>query len=146
MRRAPVAGGMADIETGYAEPMSPVSCRITLRGHTIVQDKPPALHGADAGPMASELLLAGLLACQLSTFVKVAAKRRSPLRPARIEGAVHLDDAGDIERIALAWTLVGPEDASAQADTILRLTERTCTISRALKVPVRWSHAMSPAS
>lgn len=134
---------MADVESGHAEPTSAVGCRIKLRGHTVIQDKPPALHGNDEGPMASELLLAAMLACQLSTFQKVAAKRRSGLRPRAIEGDLHLDDAGDITNITLAWTLVGPDEAHAHADTLLRLTERTCTISRALKVPVEWTHSFA---
>lgn len=121
-----------DVETATAIPQSPVSVRVTMRGHTLVQDKPNASGGQDDGPMASELLLAGLLACQHSTFVKVAAKRRLAARIERLEGAMHFVD-GDIARIVVEAHVSGATDG---VDTALRLTEKTCTISRALKVPV----------
>lgn len=124
-----------DVETASATPRSPVSVALAIRGHTLVQDKPATLGGSDQGPMASELLLAALLACQHSTSVKVAAKRRLAWDVVRIDGAVRFDAAGDIAGIDVAFTLRTPADDGA-VETVLRLTERTCTISRILKAPV----------
>lgn len=124
-----------DVETASATPRSPVSVALAIRGHTVVQDKPATLGGSDQGPMASELLLAALLACQHSTSVKVAAKRRLAWDVVRIDGAVRFDAAGDIAGIDVAFTLRTPADDGA-VETVLRLTERTCTISRILKAPV----------
>lgn len=124
-----------DPEDATATPRSPVACTVTARGHTLIQDKPPASGGDDEGMMASELLLASLLACQLSTFHKVAAKRRTDLRAESLHGELHFDDKGDIDRIELAWTLAGEADDN-QKETVLRLTDKACTISRALDVPV----------
>lgn len=122
-------------ESATAVPRSPVSVAVTLRGHTLVQDKLPESGGKDEGPMASELLLAALLSCQHSTSVKVAAKRRTAWNVAALDGAMHFDAAGDISGIEVRFR-VASDGADTAVATILRLTEKTCTISRALKVPV----------
>ncbi len=131
-----------DVETADAVPTSPVSCKVTMRGHTMIQDKPPASGGNDEGPMASEHLLTALLGCQLSTFYKVAEKRKSEAKAAAIHADMHFDDAGDIGRIQLTWTIDGSvEDAAV--DTLIRLTDKVCTISRALSCPITssWTRA-----
>lgn len=84
--------------------------------------------------MASELLLAGLLACQLSTFSKVASKRGSDARVRSITGHLHFDGNDDIERAVVEWDIEGAK--GDEKDTLVRLTDRICTISRVLKVPV----------
>lgn len=135
-----------DVETGTAVPRSPVSVAVVLRGHTLVQDKPAASGGKDEGPMASELLLAGLLACQHSTFVKVAAKRRVEAQLRDLKGELDFAD-GDIVAIRVKFHVEAPEATTDQAvETLLKLTDRTCTISRVLKVPVeaQWSRAAPP--
>lgn len=124
-----------DVERGSATPRSLVSSTLHLRRHTLVQDKPPELGGADEGPMASELLLASLLACQLSTYAKVAAKRGITAGPARLDGALHFDDRGDMERVELDWHFPTHCDG---LEAVLRLTDRSCTISKGLSVPVEW--------
>jgi uncharacterized OsmC-like protein len=109
---------------------------VHARRHTIVQDKPVASGGQDAGPMASELLLAGLLACQHSTFVKIAAKRKVDARIAALDGALEFTD-GDISGVKVAFKLKVPASVNDEAiGTLLRLTDKACTISKVLKVPV----------
>lgn len=128
---------MASVESGTATPRSPVSVAVQLRGHTLVQDKPVASGGRDEGVMASELLLAALLACQHSTFFKVAAKRRTDAKVLRLAGDMHFDEAGDIDRIDVRFAIAAPESvADSSLQTLLRLTDTACTISKALKVPV----------
>lgn len=128
---------MASVESGTATPRSPVSVAIQLRGHTVIQDKPEASGGRDEGVMASELLLAGLLACQHSTFFKVAAKRRTEARVRQLDGDMHFDDAGEISHIDVRYTIEAPATVADSAiQTLLRLTDTACTISKVLKVPV----------
>jgi uncharacterized OsmC-like protein len=135
-----------DVESGRAVPRSPVSARIMLRGHTIIQDKPPASGGKDEGPMASELLLAGLLACQHSTFHKVAAKRRVEATIGSIDGDMEFKD-GDIALIRVRFSLqAGAAVTDTAIETLLRLTEKTCTISRALRVPVESTYTRVAAA
>lgn len=131
-----------DVERAIAVPRSPVSCTVTARELEVIQDKPVASGGANEGMMASELLLAGLLGCQLSTFVKVAAKRSADAQAKQVQGDLHFNDAGDIERVALEWTFAG-EASDKSLDTLVRLTDRVCTISRALACPVSatWKRA-----
>lgn len=128
-----------DIETATAVPRSPVSCTVTARQHVIVQDKPPASGGQDMGMMASELLLSGLLACQLSTFAKVATKRRSEAKAQSIRGDMHFEN-GDIRQIDIHWTFAAD---TGDLGTLTRLAEKACTISKALSVPVHVDHKVS---
>lgn len=121
-------------ESGTAEPASPVSVRLTFRNHTLVQDKPAENGGQDLGPMASELLLGAVLGCQHSTFIKVAAKRRLDARLVKLEGGMNFQD-GLITEMRVVFHVASPADDAA-IETAMRLTEKTCTISRALSVPV----------
>lgn len=137
-----------DVEEGTAVPRSAVSVAVVLRGHTLVQDKPAASGGKDEGPMASELLLAGLLACQHSTFVKVAAKRKVAASLRDLKGELHFAD-GDIASIRVKFHVAaGPDVADSAIETLLKLTEKTCTISKVLKVPLEatYSRAATPAA
>ncbi len=125
-----------DVETATATARTPVSCTIQIRDHTMVQDKPAAYGGDDEGPMASEILLASLLSCQLSTFAKIKAKRGADVEAVSVRGDCHFDDAGDIGKLVVHWTLQGDDKACA---TLVRLTDKVCTISRALQVPIEAS-------
>ncbi len=132
-----------DIEDGTAIPRSPVSVGLRFRGHTLIQDKPAASGGQDEGPMASEFLLGALLACQHSTFVKVAAKRRAPVALRGLQGELHFKD-GEIARITVRLDVETPAEVADDAlATLLRLTDRACTISQALKLPVEASYTRS---
>lgn len=124
-----------DIESATATPRSPVSVAVTMRKHTLIQDKLVASGGKDEGPMASEFLLASLLACQHSTSVKVAAKRKATWKVRELHGDMMFDDAGDISSIKVRFE-VESDAEDAAVHTILRLTEKSCTISRVLKIPV----------
>ena len=111
------------------------------RGHDVIQDKPEAFGGEDQGLMASEHLLVALLSCQLSTFVKVAAKRKSDAKAVSIRGDLHFDEAGDIGKVVLHWTLAGCDDKTA--GILTRLTDKVCTISRVLSCPVEAGYELA---
>ena len=131
---------MTSVESGTATPRSPVSVSVRMRGHTLVQDKPEASGGKDEGPMSSEFLLASLLGCQHSTFVKIAAKRRTQATLHSLEGDLHFDAAGDIAKAEVRFTIQAAETVPDTAlETLVRLTDGACTISKALKVPVHGS-------
>ncbi len=136
----PVLGARrVDIETGTATPRSAVSVELRFRGHTLIQDKPASSSGQDLGPMASEYLLGALLACQHSTFVKVAAKRRLDATIDSLDGALEFTD-GDISAIRVTYNVKAPASVTEEAiTTAMRLTEKTCTISRVLKLPAHAS-------
>lgn len=116
--------------------------QISIRGHQVLVDK-PAPAGQDLGPMASEYLLAALASCTLTTAEKIAEKRKAPFRElkAKVEGT--FTEAGLFDRIKLTFTVAS--DAPKEAwETVLRLTERSCTIRQSLKVPIDEEIVVSP--
>ncbi len=126
-------------ESVIAKPRTPVSCTIQARDHVLLQDKPPANGGADDGPMASEFLLAAIAACQLSTMHKVRAKRGVDVEFESVTVGCDFDDKGDIGHVRIAWKVLKGDDKDIA--TIVKLTDRVCTISRALKVPVEATYS-----
>ncbi len=123
-----------DIETATATPRSEVSVTVTARDLTLIQDKPETSGGDNAGMMASELLLAALLGCQHSTFVKVAAKRRLDAKIVRLDGAMAFENDA-ITKIDVTY-VIESDAPDAKLETAVRLTDKACTISKALSVPV----------
>ena len=125
---------MSDIEVVDVETITPKSTRAKARHHTFTIDKPPTSGGHDKGPMASEYFLASLASCHITTAHKVAEKRQQKIEHIQIRGALHLN--GDlIEKIELDIKVKG-KISPEELDTVFRLTERICTISRATSVPI----------
>lgn len=133
------------VETATGTPRSSVSLEIRARGHTLVQDK-PAPTGEDVGMMASELLLAALMACQHSTFVKVAHKRRVDARVVSLEGELLFEEDA-IREVRIHFVLEAPvATTDGQILQVCRLTDKSCTISKALAVGVNWSYSRASSS
>src|ERR1044072_1619319 len=125
---------MVDIETVDVETVTPKSTRATARHHTFVRDKLPATGGNDKGPMASEYFLASLCSCHITTAHKVAERRQHPIERIKIHSALTLN--GDlIEKIHLDIQVKATMERD-ELETVFRLTERICTISRATSVPI----------
>lgn len=125
---------MADIETVEVETVTPKSTRAKARHHAFLFDKPPGSGGADKGPMASEYWAASLASCHITTAHKVAEKRQRPLERIHITAKTHIE--GDfIKKVELAIDVKGAV-AMEELETIFRLTERICTISKASSVPI----------
>lgn len=127
---------MALEETVVVRTRTPLSTITAARGHEIVIDKPQASGGQDTGAMASEHLLAALGSCQVTTAHRIAAKRRTPVDAIAVTATAVFD--GDlIDRIDLDVVVTGGPDDDEELETVFRLVERSCTISRALAVPVQ---------
>jgi len=125
---------MSDIEVVEVETVTPKSTRAKARHHTFTIDKPPTSGGNDKGPMASEYFLASLASCHITTAHKVAEKRQQTIERIEIRGALHLN--GDlIEKIELDIKVYAKMSRD-EVETVFRLTERICTISRATSVPI----------
>ena len=133
---------MTEIEVVEVETITPKSTRAKARHHTFMVDKPPTSGGDDKGPMASEYFLASLCSCHITTAHKIAEKRQHKIDKIAIKGSLHLD--GDlIEKIDLDIR-VHAKLTQDELETVFRLTERICTISRATSVPISRSlHLMS---
>lgn len=125
---------MVDEEFVEVETLTPKTTQARARHHTFVVDKPATSGGTDRGPMASEYFLAALCSCHITTAHKVAQKRGASLERVRIQGRQWID--GDfITKIHLDIHVRG-DLAPEEIETIFRLTERICTISKATKVPI----------
>lgn len=134
MNRRPLGERMSDDEVVSVESLAPTTTRATARAHTFTIDKPEASGGSDEAPMASEYLLGALGSCQITTAHKVAAKRGRRIDTLRVVATGSFQD-GLIAKIHLDIHVTGDGEAS-DWETIFRLVERVCTVSRALSVPV----------
>ena len=84
--------------------------------------------------MASEYLAAALASCQITTAHKIAVKRREPIDAIAVTATMFFE--GDhITSIVLDFEVDGGPD-DEELNTILRLAERSCTVSQALNVPI----------
>lgn len=128
---------MADIETVEVQTVNPKSTRAKARQHAFVVDKPAPLGGTDQGPMASEYWAASLASCHITTAHKIAEKRQRKIDSIRIRAATHIE--GDfIQKVELDIEVRGDVPLE-ELETIFRLTERICTISKATSVPIHHS-------
>lgn len=125
---------MSSKETVIVRTRTPASTRAQARHHEFVIDKLPANGGDDEGPMASEYLLAALGSCQVTTATKIAAKRRAPIGSLVISATAEFD--GDLITGIVLDIEVHGGPGDTELETIFRLAERSCTVSRALRVPI----------
>lgn len=106
----------------------------TGRRLDFVVDKPSALGGTDRGPMPSEYFLAAIASCNLMTARRIADKRGVPYAGLRCRALAHFEGS-DISKVVLAFHVESAADAEAW-ETVFRLAERSCTISRATSCPI----------
>lgn len=125
---------MADDEVVTVTARTATTTKATARRHGFVVDKPESSGGGDEAPMASEYLLGALGSCQITTAYKVAAKRGRRIDALKVVATASFAN-GLIENIHLDVHVEGDGEPS-DWDTVFRLVERVCTVSRALSVPV----------
>ena len=122
---------MVEAEVVDVETITPKSTLVKARHHQFVVDKPS---GNDKGPMASEYWAAALASCHITTAHKIAERRRQVIEKIAITATTTID--GDfITKVALDVRVVA-NLAQDEVETIFRLTERICTISKATRVPI----------
>jgi uncharacterized OsmC-like protein len=124
---------MSEDEIVTVEAVTAVKTRATARKHVLVIDK-PAPRSTDEGPMASEYLLAALGSCQITTAYKVAEKRGRKIDSLKVVARGSFEN-GLFSAIHVDIHVRGDGDDS-DWQTVFRLVERICTISRALSVPM----------
>jgi uncharacterized OsmC-like protein len=125
---------MTDEEVVVVESVSASTTRATARTHGFTIDKPESSGGGDAAPMASEYLLGALGSCQITTAHKVAAKRGLAIETLKVTATGSFDN-GLFAKIHLDVEVSAAGEAR-DWETVFRLVERVCTVSRALSVPV----------
>lgn len=136
---------MPDEEIVTVTARTPTTTEAKARNHGFVIDKPESSGGGDEAPMASEYLFGALGSCQITTAYKVAAKRGRRIDALKVVVTGSIEN-GLIEKIQLDIHVEGdgePDDW----ETVFRLVERVCTVSRALSVPVtRQVRATTPSA
>lgn len=107
----------------------------TIRGHTLVADKPFEQGYTDKGPMSSELYLAALASCTMMSTLRVAEARKVALDG--LEATAELDyDAQDrVSRIALEFRVRSPAPRR-EWEVIARLAGKFCTVEQLTKPPI----------
>ncbi len=104
------------------------------RSIPFVVDKPPRLGGTDRGMMPSEYFGAAIASCNLMTARRIAEKRKVPYSRLRCRVDIHFAGS-DIAKVVLNYT-VGTTATAEEWDTVFRLADRTCTVSRATACPI----------
>lgn len=122
---------MVDTEVVEVETVTPKSTKAKARHHRFVVDKPSA---TDQGPMASEYWAAALASCHITTAHKVAERRRRLIEHIAITATTTID--GDFITKVHLDIRVRADLPPDEVETIFRLTERICTITRATSVPI----------
>ena len=98
------------------------------RGHRIVIDLPSDEDGEDAGTSALELAVVSLAGCLLTIFPLVAKRRRLEFRSMEVDLRGHRGPkAPTVERVEGVMR-VGTDAGQEEAETVLRLTTRTCPV------------------
>lgn len=101
----------------------------TIRGHRVLIDEPRVDDGDDAGPKATELVLAALGACTAITLRMYATRKEWPLTG--VDAAVTSRGSGRQRTIDLAITLRGPLDGEQRAR--LLHVAHACPVHRMLE-------------
>lgn len=123
---------MSDGPSAVVRQIGPSTGEGSVRGHTILVDRPESKNGADRGPMGGELILLGLAGCFLSNLL--AAIRTRDADVSNVEIRAEADTTGTPARMS-AFTLRVSADYqdSELMQRLLTIAERGCIASNTLK-------------
>lgn len=118
--------------------------RAQARGHEVATDFPHDVGGEDGALMPSELMLAALGACLSVTLRTLSEIRKEHVRDVSIvvEGEL---DRGLFARIRVTME-IDTDLPDEKVSRLLELTEKHCTVSRALGLAVErtWTRRQPP--
>ena len=112
--------------------VSPSTTRATARGHEVLIDRPGAKHGADAGMMGGELLLAALGGCFLSNLLAAIRGRDLDLHDVRATIVGELADAPPRYN-AIDMQVYAAGNDLAELPKLLLISERACIVANTLR-------------
>jgi putative redox protein len=118
------------------EQIGPAASRGTVRGHSVVIDRPVAKEGTDQGPMGGEYMLMSLGGCFLSNLL-AAIKARS----AEVTN-VKIGVEGTIENAPPRFSVIVMSIEANCNDRVLleklvAISERSCIVANTLKNAVQ---------
>ncbi|HWG89410.1 MAG TPA: OsmC family protein [Candidatus Thermoplasmatota archaeon] len=125
---------MTSTETVHIVSTAPKQARATVRGFTLMADKPQEKGGNNEGPMPSELFLAALGTCMSMTFRRIAEARRVPLEHLELVAEMDFSDKGDTTAIRLT-ARVRSTAAEKDVRKAFDMASDHCTVAQLVRDP-----------
>ena len=123
---------MSDGPTAIVRQVGPSTGEGSVRGHTVLVDRPASKDGNDRGPMGGELMLIGLAGCFLSNLLAAIRARGADVSNVVIHAEA--ETTGTPSRMS-AFTLRVAADYEDDdlMQKLLTVAERGCIASNTLK-------------
>ena len=107
----------------------------SVRGHTVLIDRPESKEGTDRGAMGGELLLISLGGCFMSTLLAAIRAREAPI------SNVTIDITGTLGNTPARYTAIDMRVSADHDDPdllakLVTISERTCIVALTLKEAV----------
>ncbi len=104
----------------------------SVRGHTILIDRPDSKGGSDRGPMGGELILLGLGGCFMSNLLAAIRERELPVSDVELTVTAHTE--GTPPKMTSFEIRVSADHADpATLGKLATIAERGCIASNTLK-------------
>ena len=104
----------------------------TVRGHTVLVDRPESKDGADRGPMGGELLLIGLAGCFMSNMFAAIRARDANVSDVQVRAEAHV--TGTPARMsAFTLSVSADHDDPELMQKLMTIAERGCLASNTLR-------------
>lgn len=123
---------MSDGPSAVVRQVGPSTGEGSVRGHTVLVDRPESKDGADRGPMGGELILLGLAGCFLSNIL--AAIRARDAAVSNVEIRAEAETTGTPSRMtSFTLRVAADHDDPDLMEKLLTIAERGCIASNTLK-------------
>ena len=104
----------------------------SVRGHTVLIDRPESKEGTDRGAMGGELLLISLGGCFMSNLLAAVRAREAPI------SNITLDITGTLDDTPARYTAIDMVVRADPCDTdllskLVTISERSCIVALTLK-------------
>jgi putative redox protein len=110
--------------------------RGSVRGHTLIMDRPVEKGGQNQGPLGGETLLMGLGGCFMSNLLAAAKARNIDINNARAEIAGEAAD-GPPRYTAIHMTVSADCSAPDELEKLVTIAKRSCIASNTLSKSVQ---------
>lgn len=123
------------------EQQTPTASLGSVRGHTVMIDRPLAKEGTDAGAMGGELLLIALGGCFMSTLLAAIRARTAPIHSivTTIDGTLE----GTPPRFTAIALKINAEYTDAELMTkLVTIAERSCIVANSIRAAIPLSFSI----
>ena len=123
---------MSDGPSAVVRQVGPSTGEASVRGHTVLVDRPESKDGADQGPMGGEFMLIGLAGCFLSNLL--AAIRARDAQVSNVVVRADAETTGTPPRMSAFKLSVSADYQDPEVmRRLLTIAERGCIASNTLK-------------